>query len=78
MDTKELLARVEGDIAAARSAVEGHRATWRHQCSRGVFGAAEATEDEIIQTERKLLRLTVRRDYLQEQIKLQPEQEVTA
>lgn len=59
---------VEAVIAVDRATVEKHRATWRHQCANGMFGAAEATEEFIIATERSILRHTVRREYLQEQI----------
>ncbi len=72
------IAQVEAEISAARATVEQHRATWRHQCSEGYFGAAEATEDEIISTERRVLRYTVRREALEAQLKTATQPETTA
>lgn len=62
------LAQVEADISAAREATEQHRATWKHQCSNGMFGAAEATEEAIVAGDRRVLRYTVRREALEQQL----------
>lgn len=69
---EQQLAQVEADIATTRAEVEQHRATWKHQCSCGVFGAAEATEEAIVAGDKRVLRYVVRREHLQEQLNPQP------
>jgi len=65
---QQQLTLVEAVIAVDRATVERHRALWRHQCQQGLFGAASELEEAITATERSILRHTVRREYLQEQI----------
>lgn len=59
---------VQSLIATERKLLERHRKDWRTAASCGMHGHCEELEGAITKTERKLLRLDVQREHLQEQL----------
>ncbi len=55
-------------IQVERAALERYRRDWRTAAEHGMHGHCEELESAITKAERKLLRLDVQREHLQQQI----------